>query len=419
MKTKVSHRSYKLLATVLALALPCATTASAQVPAQFPTSPTFMRTYDFGAPPRSVDELRQTFQLGDGQILAVGYETGINFQGRLFFATLDLLGNPTSVKHSALEFMSSDIEIFRNQKGEYFIGGRTGTWLNNVFTLTKLARDGRQLWEWTAYLNYRVFSTSDGGCLIANMPRDHDLERLYVAKLDANGVMEWERNHDISFPPGLGFLDVSFERVGADGHVLGGSLGHLPRPAIGFSGSDNFYLLKIDAQGEQEWFHRYSFPGSSIEIPPGMYSSDLKVKQDEDGNFVGIGQASEEPVGDDGLIFKVDASGSLLWQRRFGIPGNYERLFDVEVTHDGGYAVAGSRFMGPGFAFEGYLFKLGPDGNILYERTFPSSDPNYSTYCWNITEMKNGDLLLSGLRQYQDDFVTDSLLIRVHANGDL
>src|SRR3972149_5057036 len=80
------------------------------------------------------------------------------------------------------------------------------------------------------------------------------------------------------------------------------------------------------------WAKTYGGAGSDI-----AYS----VTPTSDGGYVVAGRTSSFGAGSsDAWVFKLDATGAIIWQKTYGGPA-YDRAWSVQATPGGGFVVAG------------------------------------------------------------------------------
>ncbi len=199
------------------------------------------------------------------------------------------------------------------------------------------------------------------------------------------------------------------------------------------AGDRDFFLLKTDPTGSEEWFRTYG--GPLREWPFGMRqlsNGDLlmfglteadesrqqyAVRTRQDGEILWeyIGQrsrADEEIVldaidrGDDGILLIVNADedaklvsldqgGDLLWEKRFEIPG--WQYFSKAVLVEGGDLLLAGFWMddGPPRQADTWLARCTADGEILWEEVF--GDPNDNDYAQSLIRLSDDTFLIGGL----------------------
>jgi hypothetical protein len=125
--------------------------------------------------------------------------------------------------------------------------------------------------------------------------------------------------------------------------------------------------MKTDAMGKILWTKLLRGGGGGV-----AYS----VTPTQDGGCVIAGSVLEsDPYGEYLWVFRLDAGGSLVWQRILGADSYSNRAFSVEQSADGGFLVAGvlgeeveSALM-PGFSVSPFVLKLSPTGGTVRIRS--------------------------------------------------
>lgn len=103
-------------------------------------------------------------------------------------------------------------------------------------------------------------------------------------------------------------------------------------------------VAKYDAQGTELWSSDLIYGGS--ELNPCHFNDGFEL---EDGSFVLAGEIQNTTIPglwENGMIFKLDPEGSVLWSRFYAhyveLPVGYDHLFSaVEPTSDGGFILTG------------------------------------------------------------------------------
>jgi hypothetical protein len=134
---------------------------------------------------------------------------------------------------------------------------------------------------------------------------------------------------------------------------------------LGYTWSDeteegNFWLVKTDVSGNMQWNRTY---GGGIDV------SDMSIVPTSDGGFAIVGSILYiDNVSQCLLLLKTDALGNMEWNQTYG---EAEDVYDssVVVTPDGGFALAGSTFVG----YQGQdflLIRTDISGNMQWNRTY-------------------------------------------------
>lgn len=194
---------------------------------------------------------------------------------------------------------------------------------------------------------------ADGGALF--LGRDvldifvkHD---AWLVRVDAQGAVDWS----LGFTrPGVGkhFLfdaaelpDGSWIAVGAT------SLIDQPPQAA--------WLVRLDAQGVPLW--QFEYGGGSVDAA-------RAVTPTADGGFAVAGSSSSSGAGsDDAWVMKVDAGGTILWQKTLGGIDADQAEAIVELP-DGGFAVAGSTNSLTSSGHAPWVLRLDGTGSLLWQR---------------------------------------------------
>ncbi|HYV92520.1 MAG TPA: T9SS type A sorting domain-containing protein [Chitinophagales bacterium] len=230
------------------------------------------------------------------------------------------------------------------------------------FWVIKCDADGNKLWDKTLggsdddFL-YNIISTADGGCMVAGRtrsPADGNISQapigvfdVWAVKLDAAGIIEWEHRYG-----GDGNNGVSTVLELADGGFLFGGdtdspvSGDVSEPSYGYN---DFWIFRTDALGNILWDKRYG--GSDEE---GL----SEIFQTGDGGFLLAGASLSNISGlktqntyvngmSDMWFVKIDSLGNFIWDKQLGSLDN-EYGMDMIKTSDDHYLLALSSEAGVG-----------------------------------------------------------------------
>ena len=168
-----------------------------------------------------------------------------------------------------------------------------------------------------------------------------------------------------------------------DGNIL------LTGYIFSFDGTADAILIKLDiTDGDTLKFIRYPSAGYDDRI--------MAMAMDPDGNLVLAGSRRDSSGQYDGLIMKVDSSGSIIWTVFPGGSGD-DYIRDVMVDEGGFYVLTGHTTSASD-SFDVWIMKVDPsDGTILWSRT-PGTI--YDDYSYSIFQDSQDHHIVSG---YTDD----------------
>jgi hypothetical protein len=216
---------------------------------------------------------------------------------------------------------------------------------------------------------FSVRQTSDGGYIVAgsSMSSDGDVTRnvnaedYWIVKLDSIGKIVWQKSY------GGSGSDVAYNiEPTSDGGYIAIGYSNSPNGDVeGNHGQEDFWIVKLDAKGMLQWDR--SLGGDNIDIG-------YKVLEMPDHTYVVSGAVSSNNGnvtgnhgGNDYWIAKLDNTGVLLWENSFGGTGD-EFCYGMDTTSDSGFILAGETTSSDGqvtghLAFEDYwIVKLTPEG---------------------------------------------------------
>jgi len=246
---------------------------------------------------------------------------------------------------------SSVIEV---SAGGFLIAGGTcsfGTG-NPLIYLVRTDENGDTLWTRTyegacGDGRYSVIEVSTGGFLLAG-GGCLDSYKAYMIRLDENGDTLWTRAYS-----GVYFASAnSAVEVSSGGFLVVGS--------TGFYDSD-VYLIRTDENGDTLWTRTYG--GSDSE-------EGYSVIEVSTGGFLVAGYTRSFGAGSyDFYLLRIDENGDTLWTRTYG--GSDLDICNslVEVSLRGFLLAGRTESYGAGWA-DVYLVRINENGDTLWTRTY-------------------------------------------------
>ncbi len=239
---------------------------------------------------------------------------------------------------------------------------------------------------------WAVLTEDDGSFLVVgDMSRTAGEELdVYLLKATQEGKTLWSRTYgssarevgkDIVKTPDGGYLIVGYTENTSNGE-------------------DDILLLKVDANGEEEWTKFFGGDkddrGESVVVLEDGYA------------FVG---GSENPVGFDTdiVIYKVDKEGELVWSERIATD-EADYANDLVATQDGGLALTGLTNDNS----DAYIIKFDGNGNQQWSKTVGGE---YGDEGKSIVELADGSLVITGQTESSPSN-PDILVAKFDKNGN-
>lgn len=257
-----------------------------------------------------------------------------------------------------------------------------------------------------------VRPTTDGGYVVVgetfssngDVSGHHGLYDAWAVKLDAAGVLQWQN------ALGGSNYDFAYSVVQAEdgGYVLAGSTGSTNGDVSGnHGGLYDAWVVKLNAAGTLVW--QTTLGGSEWDdvrsivkdTDGGFFLAGTTGSQD--------GDAVPGTNGSDDLwLVKIDATGDLLWQQAFG-GSQSDKANAVHRTADGGCVAVGEACSADGDVTgihgvcDAWVVRVDAAGGLLWQRTLGGSATDHGTA---IMPRSDGGLLLAGHTESNDHDVS-------------
>jgi len=268
---------------------------------------------------------------------------------------------------------------------------------------TAIADPGDTLWTRTyggsaSDVSYTTEETTDGGYIIAGATKSFGAGDwdFYLLKIDTNGDTLWTRTYGGSAAD----WGHSVQQTTDGGYILAGitmSFG---------AGAFDVYLVKTDTNGDTLWTSTYG--GSADDRA-------YCVQQTSDGGYIIAGETFSFGAGySDAYLLKTDSYGDTLWTRTYG--GSFDDMgYSVQETSDGGYILVGATMSFGAGIFDFYLVKTDANGDTLWTRTYGGPGPELSE---RVQQTTDGGYILAGSTMSFGAGAFDFYLVKTDANGD-
>lgn len=266
-----------------------------------------------------------------------------------------------------------------------------------------------------------IIQTSDGGYITCGTASSNDFDLIenqsgsviFIVKLSNGGAIEWKKCID-----GIGdVLSPKITQNYRGGYTVSALKESSSTNLIDFNGC----VLELDSVGNVIW--QKSYGGSDFDKLNSMI-------QTPDGGCLFVGNTSSND-GDlqnlnffpfnIGWIVKIDSIGNIEWQKLIG-GSDYDELFNVSLTSDNGYIVAGSTTSDDGDAQGNiwiecaWIIKLNSYGVIQWQKCIGRDNFNEAK---DVKQCSDGGYIVACDKRplYADD--RDVFIVKLSSTGTI
>ncbi|MBX7255334.1 MAG: hypothetical protein K1Y02_03140 [Candidatus Hydrogenedentes bacterium] len=242
-----------------------------------------------------------------------------------------------------------------------------------------------------------VVQTADGGFAFAGKSFSYVDGGFYLVKTDAQGEQEWTG----TYARDNGDILKDMIQTADGGYAL---VGNTYFPDTTFV---EMYLVKTYADGDVEWANSYG---------AGSHNDQANsVIQSTDGGFVIAGVTYSYGAGNgDMFLVKIDSGGEQEWAKTYG-GTDLDEANCVIRTSDGGYAVAGYTYSYGEGGKDMYLVKTDSKGDQVWARTFGGSGLEHAN---SVVRTGDGGFVLAGIFDILGTSNGDMYLVKTNSNGN-
>jgi hypothetical protein len=268
----------------------------------------------------------------------------------------------------------------------------------------KLDENGNIVWQKSYGTSYHeepspegIIQTFDNGYILSGVTSNDTWALILAIKLDENGNISWQKTYKVS-----GWdLAWSIQQTKDNGYIIAGRLEQVPNNA-------DFFLLKLNQNGGVSWLKSYRGSGQEFLT---------SVQQTSDNGYIfGGSTTSFGSGGGDMCLVKVDNNGNVKWQKAYGGKSD-EAIYSIQETLDNGFIVTGyTESFGNG-GDDIILFKVDESGNIVWQKTYGS---NYTEFARSIQLTQDGGYIIGGgFTNYTDFSHYQYLILKLSQDGNI
>jgi PGF-CTERM protein len=353
---------------------------------------------------RDSDELYSIDRTNDGGLLITGRNYGTD---SIWIIKSDTEGNEQW--SDTFEGYGFDRVYFAAQTsdGGYIISGSTDSYDagHDCFLLVRTDPEGSELWHRTygdgdtGFDSGGLFrQTRDGGYLLGGTTGPSDSSDFWLVKTDAEGIEQWNRTFRGEY-----YYDLSSIRQTSDGGyiIAGRTKSYSQGWCTCYLCADSYdiWLVKTDPEGNELWNRTFEGIGRSWLYP---------FLQTFDGGYILGGATHSSRTGSlDFWLMKTDQNGVELWNRNYGGSG-LDKVYSILQTSDGGFIIAGET--GSGGTSDVWLVSTEPDGHVQWEMTFGGTGHDVAR---SVLLAPDGDLVVAGDKDTFSEQGTDFWLVKL------
>ena len=289
----------------------------------------------------------------------------------LFIFLFNVLIIPFSINAQGWEqsFGSSSTprSIIQTMDGGYLTLNYKWSGSHLLFTdisLRKLNSNGEEEWDKIIEGGYRrdlggVIETPNGDLVVVSSGENsanNDLLQIDIFKLDNNGIEIWQKSIDNAVRIKGNSILLSNDGNYIIGGTIFNSIDNMPT-------KENLLLIKLSPEGDLIWEQYYSNNYNS-------YSRQYGLSQTSDDGFILTGYGNNNPNGRSAICIKTDSEGVEEWKNSYDVEDNFAR--DIFQMDDGSYRLFCSFRNNGSYYSKLVMLKLNEMGEIQQELTIDS-----------------------------------------------
>ncbi len=273
-----------------------------------------------------------------------------------------------------------------------------------------------------------IIATSDGNYLIVGNTYSNDGDvtgktttdsDYWLIKINSSGGVIWNRVYGTEEDE----VATHVSNTNDGGYIVAGYSRGNNCAVDSNQGFHDYWFLKLNAQGDEEWCKNYGFGGSDqafdiFQTSDGGYFAtgyfDVSASGGE-GNADRSGQGTQHGVGEFWCM-KLDASGEYYWTRYYGGTNN-DRSYDALETADGGFLLFGHSesddfdITDSKGSYDYWVVKVSGDGVMQWTKSFGGLGIDVA---YAATQAPNGNYFIVGDSRSNEQDVTQN-----YGNADL
>ncbi len=291
--------------------------------------------------------------------------------------------------------------------------------------IAKLDASGNLVWQKSYDATFQSIQElgCDGGYILAGGLGAHSGSEpdpggdLWVARLAADGNIHWQKTYGTED----GGEKAHSIRVTSDGgYIVAGETNSWG------AGAADCWILKLnpdghpDGDGSVAWQKSY---GSSHNDPATSIDYATSIDQTSDGGYIVAGTSTTLPDPTFEVVYvwvlKLNTAGDISWQKTFGNnAGSYVSV--IHQTSDSGYVLAGNDGLVilPNDPVKAWALKLDAGGSILWQKAYDGPIWQNRDIAESIQETLDGGFVMGGSTDSSGMGENDLFILKLDDNGE-
>ncbi len=322
---------------------------------------------------------------------------------------VDIFGDAEWVKNYSGSLYEHSYTIEQTLDEGYILSGYTNSFAGNGYDAFLIKLNSSGIVEWqkiyggiNADAGYALVQTSEGGYIIAGETKSYGAGQAdcWIIRLDSAGGILWQKAYGGSYDDIL----CSIRQTSDGGYIAAGltySYGS------GAPASSDLWVLRLDSAGDVGWQKNYGGPG---------YDDAGCVLETPSGDFLVTGRSNSYSAGDYDLwILKLDSSGNIFWQKKYGGSG-MDRANCASNTSDGGFVVAGYTDSFGAGGYDLWAMKIDSSGDVVWQKTYGGSNNDGAL---NLERTQDGGYIMSGWTWSFSSSNSDYWVLKINPYGEI
>lgn len=286
-----------------------------------------------------------------------------------------------------------------------FETGRTGNCSTTVDSTNSSIFWAKTYGGGQADFGFALATTSDGALLVSGSTVSFNPTSAWLLKLTTTSQIIWEKAFTVSTSSQTYRSYALTTGRSSNDLFIGGYI----NPPPGSFG--DIFLLKLDPTSNSLWTTFKTYGGGNDDWSQ-------KIIPTSDGGFIVAGYTGSYGVGEtDVWLVKLNSDGTIAWQKAYG-GSEEDRAYDI-IEVSGGYIVVGSTYssFGPGRA-DVLVFKVDATGALVWEQAYGGYNDEVGRAVIKATD---GNLIVVGSsNSASPSFFSDLLTMKLNSdNGSI